>query len=301
MGLNVFDLKRKVKVGNKYAKRIYPLRKHGNLLLVTLLLGNVAVNTALAVFLGSVTAGVVAGITATGLIVIFGEILPQAVFSRFALVLGSRTTWLVYIFLYLLYPIAKPLALGLDYFLGDELPTIYSKREFRYLLQEHKMYKKTDLDRHDFEILEGGLKYSEKTVKDVMTPRKHTFFLFDGDCLNRNILAGIQNRGHSRIPVYSKAIKKVVGILYMKDLVAVSPVDKILVKKIMRRDVYRIREADKLNKVLHLFQKKRVHLFIVNDVHKKFTGIITLEDVLEEIVGEIVDEHDLRIDMRKAG
>lgn len=299
LGLNVFDIKRKARAGNKFARKIYPLRKQGNLLLVTLLLGNVAVNSTLAVFLGTITAGVIAGVVATSLIVLFGEIIPQAVFSRYALTFGSKLTWLVYVFLFLFYPVAKPIAMGLDYFLSDELPTIFSRREFRYLIQEHKRHKKTDLEKHDFEILEGGLKYSEKEVRDVMTPRKHTFFLYSTDKLGKTNLRNIQKKGHSRIPVYSQKSKKMVGILYMKDVVAVSPADRVVVKKVMRRDVHRIKETSKLNRVLHLFKEKRVHLFIVNNDAGRFTGIITLEDVLEEIVGEIVDEHDLREDMRE--
>ena len=78
MSLDVFTLKRRVKLNDKHAIKVYPLRKKGNLLLCTLLLGNVAVNSTLAIFLGSITAGVVAGIISTSLIVIFGEILPMA-------------------------------------------------------------------------------------------------------------------------------------------------------------------------------------------------------------------------------
>jgi metal transporter CNNM len=300
MSLNVHDLRRKVKVGNKYAQKIYPVRKQGNMLLTTLLLGNVAVNSALAVFLGSVTAGIAAAVISTGLIVVFGEIIPQSLFSRYALKFGARFIWVVKIFLYIFYPITKPLSAGLDYFVGKELPTIFSRKELRYLLQEHKEHKESDLNSHEFAILEAGLKYSEKTVKEVMTPLKNTFFVDRTAKLNRSILASIQKKGHSRIPVIDRKKRKIVGVLYMKDLVAISPVDAVPVKQIMRKDVLRIREVDRLDKVLHAFQQKKVHMFVVNDMNKKFTGIITLEDVLEEIVGEIVDEHDLRADMREA-
>lgn len=110
MSLGPHDLKRKMQMGDKRAAKIYPIRKKGNLLLVTLLLGNVAVNAAIAIFMSSVASGLVAGIVSTLLITIFGEILPQAVFSRFALSIGSRIVWLVKIFIFILYPIAAPLA-----------------------------------------------------------------------------------------------------------------------------------------------------------------------------------------------
>ncbi len=300
MGLNVFDLKRKVKLGDKDAKKIYPLRKEGNLLLCTLLLGNVAVNSVLAVFLGSLTTGVMASVLATGLIVVFGEIIPQSVFSRFALSLGAKSVWVVYIFLYVLYPVTKPLAWMLDKALGEELPSVFSKQEFSLFLEEQKDHKRSDIEKHQFEMLQGGLIYSEVPVKDVMTPSKHTFHLHSTEKLTRSVLSQVHKKGHSRIPVISKKTKKVVGILYMKDLVTISPQDNISARQLMRRDVvFHVREVDRLDRVLKLFKKRKIHLFIVHDVRKKFSGIVTLEDVLEEIVGEIVDEHDWATDMRK--
>ena len=85
--LNRDDLQRKSELGDKKAKKIYSIRKRGNLLLTTLLVGNVAVNATLSIYLGSIASGFIAGIIATGLIVVFGEIVPQATFSRFALML----------------------------------------------------------------------------------------------------------------------------------------------------------------------------------------------------------------------
>ena len=91
LSLDVHSLERRARHGDKYAETVYPLRKHGNFLLTTLLLGNVAVNTTLSIFLGSIASGLVAGITATALIVVFGEIIPQSVISRHALYFGAKT------------------------------------------------------------------------------------------------------------------------------------------------------------------------------------------------------------------
>jgi metal transporter CNNM len=299
MSLDTFSLKRKLKLGDKLAAKVYPLRKRGNLLLVTLLLGNVAVNSTLAVFLGSITSGVIAGLVATGLIVVFGEILPQSVFSRYALPFGARMTWLVWIFLIVLYPISLPLSWVLDKLLGGELPTIFSKKEFRLFLEEQKSMEDSDIKKHEFEILQGGLVFAEKQVKDVMTPRVNTFFANKDDILNKTLLKKIHDFGHSRIPVYSKSRDKVVGILYAKDLIMLSSKDKRLVSEIMRKKVEYVNETDKLDQVLKLFQKKKTHVFIVHDDFNGVSGIVTLEDVLEEIVGEIIDEFDVKADMRE--
>ncbi|HLC52297.1 MAG TPA: CNNM domain-containing protein [Candidatus Nanoarchaeia archaeon] len=299
MSLDPFELNRKIKLGDKNAKKIYPLRKQGNLLLSTLLIGNVAVNSTLAVFLSSLTAGVVAGFVSTALIVVFGEIVPQAVFSRHALKFGSRATWLVYFFLYLFYPVTKPMALILDKTLGGELPTIYSKHEFRLMLQEQKHLSRSDLTKREFAILERSLLFSDKTVKDIMTPNINTFLVTTNTVVSRAFLRKVHQQGHSRIPVFEKKAG-VVGILYSKDLLMVDPRTKLKTKQVMREDVPSINEEDKLDLVLNLFKEKKVHLFIVKDKLGKLAGIVTLEDVIEEIVGEIMDEYDWIMDMRKA-
>jgi len=299
MGLDTFELKRRSKLGDIDAKRIYPLRKKGNLLLSTLLLGNVAVNSALAIFLGSVSTGLIAGITATGLIVIFGEIIPQSVFSKHALKLGAKTTWIVYIFLFFLYPVTKPISMALDKFLGSELPTSYSKKEFEEIIQEQKNIKDSGITSSEFRILKGGVRYSHEVVKNVMTPRIKTYFLDENDILDEKLKSEIVKKGHSRIPILCKEREKVVGILYAKDLINADCHKKTKIKSLMRKRVIFVEEDKRLSTILSEFKKRKVHLFIVNDDFKGISGIITLEDVLEEIVGEIVDEYDQKVDMRK--
>ncbi len=132
--LNKDDLQRKSDLGDAKAKKIYEVRRKGNLLLTTLLVGNVAVNATLSIFLGSIASGFVAGLTATGLIVIFGEIVPQASFSRYALVLGAKFAWIVKVFIFILLPVCWPIAWILDKMLGEEMPNVYSKRELIKLI-----------------------------------------------------------------------------------------------------------------------------------------------------------------------
>ncbi len=299
MGLDSYELQRKAKLNNIAAKRIYPLRKKGNQLLCTLLIGNVAVNSALAVFLGSITAGVTAGIISTALIVIFGEIIPQSLFSRHALKYGSKAVPLVYFFHYLLYPITFPLAKLLDKFLGRELPSLYSKKELALLLEDHKKSKDSKIDADELNIIKGGLSYSDKKVMDVMTPRVNTFFLNKSQILNKSNLKKITKKGHSRIPIFDKSTDHVVGILYAKDLIPIDPDSNTKIEKIMRKKHQFISENDRLDSVLNRFKKQRMHILIVKDNFGGISGIITLEDVLEEIVGEIVDEFDKVVDMRK--
>ncbi|MCR4314335.1 MAG: DUF21 domain-containing protein, partial [Candidatus Uhrbacteria bacterium] len=131
--LNQTDLERKSALGDKRAKLVLRLRNRGNLLLVTILLANVALNASISIILGDLMTGLLAGVIATGLIVIFGDIVPQAICTRYALGIGARTAWMMEISMVLLYPVAKPIAWVLDNTLGEELKVIWNKRELEHI------------------------------------------------------------------------------------------------------------------------------------------------------------------------
>ena len=111
----------------KQAERILPVRKRGNLLLCTILLGNTVVNSFIAILTSSFTSGLVGGIISTAFILIFGEVIPQSVCSRFGLSAGSKAVDIVRFFVLLLFPVAWPLSKVLDIVLGAELCTVYSR------------------------------------------------------------------------------------------------------------------------------------------------------------------------------
>lgn len=293
MGISKSQLKRKIQLGHQGAKKLYAIRKTGNLLHVTLLLGNTLVNAILAIFLGSITVGVLAVVISTSLIVLFGEIIPQAFFSRYALKYAPRIVWIVWIFLIILYPISKLIAILLDNMLGKELPTIFSRKELVLFIKEQRKNKKGKIKKQEYRLIEEALKLPQRQVRRVMTPRPKVFFLSKNKFLTKNLLKKISQKGFTRIPVYFKTRDNVVGTLYAKDLISINPNDKIPIRKVMRKKVFYVKENDSLEKVLNLAQEKRVHLFVVKDRFGGISGIITLEDVLEEMVGEIIDEYDL--------
>ena len=297
--LNKDDLERKADLGDKQAKKVYSVRKNGNLLLCTLLIGNVAVNSVLAIFLGSIATGVAAGFMATGLIVIFGEIIPQAAFSRYALILGSRLYWLVRLFIIILFPICWPLGWVLDKVLGDELDTVYSKRELVKMIEKHEDLTESDIDEDEERIIKGGLSYSDKTAQDIMTPRVEMFALKKDQKLDKKTLTKIVATGHSRIPVYKERMDNIVGMLYTKDLIAIDLKNKTT-GTVARKNVIFVDSATHLDDLLNDFKKTRNHLFIVIDEYNSVVGLVTIEDVIEEIIGaEIVDEFDVHVDLQE--
>lgn len=290
--LNKDDLRRKAELGNKQAQKVYKIRVKGNLLLCTLLVGNVAVNSTLAIFLGSIASGLLAGLISTVLIVIFGEILPQATFSRHALALGAKLSWLVRLFIIILSPICVPLAWMLDKILGKEAPTVYSKKELIKMVEHHEDLGQSDIDEDEEKIVRGALSYSSKQVKDVMTPRKKVFTLKAGTTINDAILEKIKSHGSSRIPILKEKGDTIIGLLYVKDLI-VDQHKNELIETVARPNVIFVNISTPLDDVLNQFRQTRSHLFIALDNAKKFAGIITIEDVIEEIIGkDIQDEFD---------
>ena len=183
-----------------YARKIHPLRKRGNLLLCTLLLGNTAVNALLSILLADWAGGILGFIISTGCILIFGEITPQAICSRYALAIGSRAVPIVRVIMILLFPVTYPLSWVLDKALGKELATTYSNAEMLKLLQIHVAENAMDPDTAT--TMTGALKYKEMAVREVMTPLTNTFMLKTDEKLNFETIAKIFKTGYSRIPVY---------------------------------------------------------------------------------------------------
>ena len=284
-GIKLATLERKIRLGDKKAKKVYKIRKKGNLLLCTLLLGNVASYSILAIFLGSITSGVVAGIIATSLIFIFGEILPQAIFPRYALEIGARFSGLIWFLLIIFYPIAAPIAWVLDRILGDEPPLLYSKAELGEIIKYHEDVGDGIIDKDEERIVLGALSFSDLKVSDIMIPRDKVFYLEENKAITKSLLDRIKTKGFGRIPVYSNDLKKIVAVLYLKNLIGVQEKDEKKVGDLQREEkLITIEEGLKLDHLLNLMIKRKVHMAIVNDRFGNFSGLVTMEDIMEEIL-----------------
>lgn len=291
MGLDLHTLKRKARLGNKRAARIVPVREHGNHLLTTLLLGNVLVNSVLAIFLGSMASGLVATLMATTLIFLLGEIIPQAVISRHAILFGSYAAPAVHFLMRISWPITYPIGAMLDKVLGEELPTVYTKRELMEIVSEHGSSKESSVDTDEERIVRGALQFSQKKVLDAMTPASEVLAFQESDILDDDFRMKITDEGFSRYPVFANEDKSVVGILYTKDVLITE--DHETVGSICEHKHLSVRPEDNLDKVLAHMLKRRLHMAIVKDELNTFLGVITLEDIIEEVIQqEILDEDD---------
>ncbi len=292
MSLNVADLKRKAKLENVYAQRILPLRRNAHLTLAAILLANVAAASATPLVLDTAINGVVAGIIATLLLVVFAEIMPQALFTRKALWYCGKLSWLLKSMIVVTYPIAKPLQLFLDKLFGRERNELHTRHELGLLITEHLGDDQSELDEDEVEIIRGALKLSEKRVQAIMTPIRNVYWMTPDTTIDLNAMEEIKNHRWSRIPVFNKQLTTCFGLLLMKDLIDVKASQHLTVDDL---DLYPSQVVGSMTALDTLFRKfisGGTHLIPV-EKDDRIVGIVTIEDLLEEILGhEIEDETD---------
>eukprot|EP00923_Selenidium_pygospionis_P024129 GHVN01041874.1.p1 GENE.GHVN01041874.1~~GHVN01041874.1.p1 ORF type:complete len:367 (-),score=35.93 GHVN01041874.1:1711-2811(-) len=225
----------------RMANRVYPLRMDGNYLLVTLLIGNVAVNSAFTLLTGDLTSGIAGFFISTTVITIFGEIIPQAVCSRFGLYVGSVFAPTVVFLEWLLFPIVKPLAWMLDLLLGVELGYSYNMKQLSALVAHHE--EENVLGSLESKILQGGLKVATMKVDVLMKSlSQDVFYLPIDGTFSFDTLKNVIAHGYSRVPVLSKD-RQVLSVLLVKDLLLIDPEDAIQLSDLVRlfgRAVYAV-------------------------------------------------------------
>ena len=294
MSLDPNDLRRKAKAGNKSAKRVITFRKDVHLSLASILLTNVAVISATSLVLSNFTTGLIAGIVSTLLIVVFGEVVPQAIFTKHSLRFMSRFAPLLRLMIIITYPISKPLELLLDKLLGHEVNLLHSRMELGVMIDEHLEYTDSELDEDEVEIMRGALSLSEKRVRDIMTPLKNVYYLNPSVVIDGKRIDEIKQKAYSRVPVLSKDKKIAFGTLLMKELVDIDfDTDPKKVSEFKLYPSKPVGSMTALDTLFRMFIGRRSQLMPVEKAGK-IIGIVTIEDLIEEIIGhEIVDETDI--------
>jgi metal transporter CNNM len=302
MSLGVADLRRKAKLGNVEAQKVLPLRRNSNLSLAAILLTNVAVISATSLVLDHAFGsgdhainGLYAGIISTLLIVLFGEIFPQAIFSRQALNFTGHFAPLLRAMIAITFPIAKPIQLLLDKLLGNELLPLQTRQELGILIGEHLTNSESELDEDEVEIMQGALLLSEKRVRDIMTEIGRVYWLTPDTVIDAEKIDEIKDLGRSRIPVFDTHLQRSYGVLLMKDLVDVDfDDDPQAVDDLLLHPTQIVGSMTALDTLFRKFITSGTHLLPVEQ-NDAIVGIVTIEDLIEEIVGhEIVDETDRR-------
>ncbi|KAJ3141918.1 hypothetical protein HK100_005572 [Physocladia obscura] len=308
-----------------YAERIEPIRKNAHLLLVTLLLSNTVVNETLPILFGLVDLeGYQAVLFSTILVLVFGEIIPQAICARYGLRVGAIFAWPVRILIWILFIIAFPIAKLLDYILGHKDGVIYRRAELKELIAMHDEDHHGPLTHEEVSILRSVLELRGKTAENVMTKLDDVLMLSLDAKLDESTMAMLLEAGHSRVPVYNQFREDIIGVCLVKQLILLDPEDCIPVYKSRIGRLPRVKKDTPLFEILHVFEDGRSHMAVVVDevpleeslpntivtasplwiasphakTQRRFStlGVITLEDVIEELIGqEIVDETDVYV------
>ncbi|CAE6936687.1 MAM3 [Symbiodinium sp. KB8] len=288
----------------RMAAAVRGLIKRKHLLLVTLLLCNALAMEALPLVLDRVLPGIAAVVISVTAVLGFGEILPQAFCKAYGLAAGAAAAPLVRCLLVICFPIAWPIAKMLDCLLGHDEGNFYEGEQMAAALEIHK--ERGHLSTEEAAIMQGALSMARKRSQDGMTPIDRVQSLAADAVLDANTLDWIMRSGYSRIPVHENGQPTTfLGYLLVKKLITLRPEDAWPVSTQRLNPLVMVLEDQPLYKILDVFQTGQTHMALV---YPKGTalgsssaatplGILTLEDVLEELINEeIVDETDRFID-----
>ena len=275
-------------------------------LLATILIANNAINIGIVLLFNIIGDTLFSGVTevlfgvlslrfllevvvATFLILMFGEILPKVYANRNRMSFSNFMAYPLKTLDFIFSPLSLPMRSG-TIFLYNKLGKEKSSLSVDHLSQALELTSEGDTTKEEQKILEGIVNFGNTDTKQVMRPRIDIFSLND-QMKFPEVLDEIRKNGYSRIPVFSENIDNVMGILYVKDLLP------YLERKSFNwitlvREPYFVPENKKLDDLLAEFQAKKNHLAVVVDEYGGTSGIVTLEDIIEEIVGDISDEFD---------
>lgn len=239
---------------------------------------------------------VLAFLIITLLHIIFGELAPKSL----AIQRSTSTTLFVAVPLQMFYYLFRPLiwvmnatanlilkVVGIDS--KDKYEAHHSAEELHYLIDQSKEGGAIDSSEH--EMIKNVFDFNERLAKNIMVPRTKISAI-EISTLYKEVLEKMLKEGYSRMPIYQGSIDKIVGIIHVKDILPLLFKGEGWVLKNIMRKVYYVPETKKINDLLSEMQAKRIQMAIVLDEFGGTAGMVTLEDIMEELVGEIQDEHD---------
>ncbi|KAI4378881.1 hypothetical protein MLD38_016303 [Melastoma candidum] len=248
----------------KQAAVILPVVKKQHQLLVTLLLCNAVAMEALPIYLDKLFNEYVAILLSVTFVLAFGEVIPQAICTRYGLAVGSSFVWLVRILMIICYPVSYPIGKILDCALGHN-EVLFRRAQLKVLVSIHgqEAGKGGELTHDETTIISGALDLTEKTAEEAMTPIESTFSLDVNSKLDWEAMGKILARGHSRVPVYSGSPKNIIGLLLVKSLLTVRPETETPVSSVSIRRIPRVPADMPLYDILNEFQKGSSHMAAV--------------------------------------
>ena len=230
--------------------------------------------------------------------IVFGELAPKSI----AIQRPQRTVLIIALPLQFFYYVFRPFIWALNGFANLLLKSlgistvqgldVHSSDELKYLIKQGQ--ESGEIEQGDYDIIKNAFEFSERMAKQIMIPRTHVVAI-DVNDFQESMLDALISENYSRIPCYADSLDNIVGVVYLKDvLIKIRNKESIQISTIMR-PVLVIPETKRIAKLLKEFQTKHQQIAVVINEYGGMQGIVTMEDILEELVGEIQDEYDNEI------
>lgn len=304
--LSMHRMETYVEQKRKGAERALLIAKNFEITISTILLGNNIVNIAMAsistmicIELYGDLGAIIATIASTVVVLIFGEVLPKNYAKRNPEKFAMTISLPMYILIKVLKPASFPLVL-----LNRTAQKVYSDNDENVTVTEDELIKLIDsaeeegvIEEGESDLIKSAFEFDDKTVEDILTPRIDVIAI-DIDDSFEEIKEVLLKEKFSRVPVYEDTIDNVIGILSERDfLTAIIHGETITDIKPYLKEVYFVSKTMKINKLLDELQRKQIQMAIVAGEYGGTFGLVTMEDIMEELVGEIYDENDEMVDL----
>ncbi len=303
---NKIRMKSYAEKGNKKAERVLNLSENYDSLLSTILIGNNVVNILCAslgtvLFTGLLKNGDLGATVSTAVItivtLILGEISPKTVAKKMPEKFAMFSAPLIGALLILFTPLNflfKHWQNFLSNRFKDSEESGMIEEDLISIIEEAE--EEGDIDEQESTLIKSAIEFNELEVGDIYTPRIDITAI-EKDVTNDEIATVFADSGYSRLPVYEDDLDNIIGILYYKDFYTkIQGTEHPISEVINNKPVLYVTKTMKINELLKELQEKQLHLAVVTDEYGSTAGIVTLEDILEEIVGEIWDEHDEKVE-----
>ncbi|MFN0159033.1 MAG: hemolysin family protein, partial [Bacteroidota bacterium] len=229
------------------------------------------------------------------LVVVFGELVPKSIALRYAESFALRAAAPIQVFATAFRLPVKVLTFASNMFLAplkdrtSFTESRISEEEFKLMLEEGT--KTGVIDKTEHELIKSIFEFTDTTAKEVMIPRPDVVAL-NIDLPREDLVKIVLEEGYSRMPVYKGTIDNIIGVVYTKDLLGLLEFRNLIVIQDIIRPAYFIPETKKISQLMRELQQRKLHMAVVIDEFGGTEGLVTMEDILEEIVGEIHDEYD---------
>jgi len=306
--LRIFKVKELAQIKKKYKPLLSTLEKNPHKVLVTILIANSLANVTSAALITDIMDQIFAYINFSGslgfsigigigtvAILIFGEVIPKNIAKTHGEKLFASTLWITNITYFILYPFVRILINFANMFIGffggkAETPaSVTSERELQFLIDYTS--EKGLMDPQKTAMLRSIFQLGDKAVKEIMIPAVDIVML-DASASLKDALETFEKYQFSRFPVYEETTDNIIGMVHQKDIFLALSRDEDKTMKDLVRPIGLVPESMKINQLFEEFIPNRRHIAMVVNEFGSITGLVTLEDVLEEIVGDISDEYE---------